>query len=97
MFVVENNGRTTAQTKKGMTYLGGDLGGYLGGKDRIENQAETTEIEATTYVSEVQPSENGWMAYLALPWALLGGRSEEQFALQVYRIKHQTRWRIWLW
>ena len=90
VFVAENNGRTTAQTQKGMTYLGGDLGGYLGGRDRIENQAEITEIAEDAYVSTVKPFEKGWMAYLALPWKLSGGKPKEQFALQVYRKKYQT-------
>lgn len=89
VFTVENTGVAKAVTQRGMTYLGGDKG-YLGGCDRIENQAEITEITQDMYTCKTKTIENGWMAFLALPWQLFGGRPEKQFALQVYRKKHQT-------
>lgn len=89
VFMAGSEGKTQAQFQKGMTYLGGDEA-YRGGKDRIGNQAEITEIDKRRYFCNVKSCDSEWMAYFELPWELLGGLPEKQFRLQVYRKKFQT-------
>lgn len=89
VFTAHNDGSTSALTQRGMTYLGGDKA-YLGGRDRVGNTAEITELKKDSYCAHVAQDKRGWMAYFAVPWELAGGIPKERFYLQVYRIKHQT-------
>lgn len=89
VFTADSAGDMQAQIQKGMTYLGGDEA-YRGGKDRIENQAEITEIDQNQYFCHVKADKTGWMAFFELPWELFGGFPKERFYLQVYRKKFQT-------
>lgn len=86
-FTVHAGGRAEAIHMEGMTYIGGDevYSDYI----KVENKGRTTALNG--YTAEVRCLEAGWKALLAIPWSLAGGRPEESFKLQFYRIRYQSR------